>query len=145
MILLAGYNRICSPILSWELVCVKKIRPVNLSLPSISFPVTAIISILHRLSGILLFLCIPLLLWVLNKSLSGPVGYDDIVNFFFLPWVKVVFWILMVALFGHTLAGIRHLFMDVGFGETLRGGRATAWLTIGISVIFALLLGVWLW
>src|SRR5581483_3124942 len=103
-------------------------RPVNLSLPSISFPVTAIVSILHRLSRILLFLGIPFLLWILNKSLRKPEGFDTVAHFFFIPWIKAIFWLFLVALFGHTLAGIRHLFMDLGWGETIRAGRFTAWL-----------------
>lgn len=123
----------------------KKMRPVNLSLPSISFPVTAIVSILHRLSGILLFICIPLLLWVLKISLRDADGFATVAHFFFLSWVKAVFWFVLVALFGHTVAGIRHLFMDLGWGETLKAGRFSAWLIIGASIIFALLLGIWIW
>lgn len=122
-----------------------KKRPVNLYLPSISFPVPAIISILHRLSGILLFLCIPLFLWAFRLSLSSAEGFAQLGEFFSSLGVKCIAWVIAVAFFGHTAAGIRHLVMDVGVGETLKAGRFSAWLVAGLTVLFALGAGYWLW
>ena len=122
-----------------------KKRPVNLSLPSISFPVTAIISILHRLSGILLFISLPFLLWGLNVSLTSPEGFDQMAHLLSGVWARLAGWIVMVGLFGHTIAGIRHLLMDIGIGETRAGGRLAAWIVAGLTLLFALAAGIWLW
>ena len=123
----------------------KKIRPVNLSILSIRFPIMAIVSILHRLSGVFLFLCIPVLLWLLHTSLAAEAGFNQVVHIFSVGWVKGLIWFVLVGLFGHTIAGIRHLFMDIGVGETLLAGRISAWLVIVVSVLFAFAAGIFLW
>jgi succinate dehydrogenase / fumarate reductase, cytochrome b subunit len=123
----------------------RKARPVNLALTTIHFPVTAVISILHRFSGTVLFLCIPFLLWMLNLSLSSPEGFAFVQAWLAKPLIKLMVWAVLSALIYHLVAGIRHFVMDFGFGESLKSGRAGAWITLLLSVIFAILLGIWLW
>lgn len=80
-------------------VNVKKPRPVNLDLQTIRFPVTAIASILHRVSGVITFISVGILLWLLSLSLSSINGFQtaaDIVDSFF---VKFVLWGIMTASF----------------------------------------------
>ncbi len=120
-------------------------RPVNLNLFTIKFPIPAIISILHRLSGVLLFLAIPLLLWMLDQSLQSRDSFMQLQTTLALPIVKLVIWLILSAMIFHLLAGVRHLLMDMSFGESLQGGRCTAWSVTLLSIILIVLLGYWLW
>lgn len=120
-------------------------RPKNLNLLTIRFPLPAIVSILHRISGVVLFLMIPFLLWGLKLSLASAQDFDDVRQFMAYPLCKLIIWLLLSAFIYHFIAGIRHLLMDVGIGETLKGGRFSAKLTLLISAICILLLGRWLW
>lgn len=123
----------------------KKQRPKNLNLLTIRFPVPAIASILHRISGVILFLFIPFMLWVLNCSLASYQSFNELKSFLTTPWVKLIFLSMAAAFFYHLAAGIRHLFMDLHIGIKLRGARLSAWLTIITAVFLTLLTGVWLW
>lgn len=59
--------------------------------------------------------------------------------------VKLVVWAVLAGLLYHLVAGIKHLFMDMGYGETLAGSQLNAKLVIGISALVIILAGVWLW
>lgn len=122
-----------------------KKRPVNLNLLTIQFPIPAIISILHRISGFFLFLCIPLLLWMLQTSLSSINHFNNLQDILGSFWIKGFMWVIIAALLLHLVAGIRHMLMDLGFGESLRAGRFSAWLVIVLAAILTLATGVWLW
>jgi len=119
----------------------KNQRPVNLNLFAMRFPITAITSILHRVSGFVLFLLLPLLLFVLQKSLSNSEGFDAVAQFFSCSIVKFFIWLVCVGMIYHMVAGIRHLVMDAGYGEGLKSGRVGSWLVIAISVLLSLMLG----
>ncbi|CAM3507127.1 succinate dehydrogenase cytochrome b556 large subunit [Rouxiella silvae] len=122
---------------------VKKQRPVNLDLQTIRFPVTAIASILHRVSGVITFVAVGILLWLLGTSLSSPEGFAHaaaIMNSFF---VKFIFWGILTALAYHVCGGIRHLLMDFGvIEESLAVGKLSAYIAIGITVLLSVLAGV---
>jgi len=120
-------------------------RPVNLNLFTISFPIPAIVSILHRVSGVVLFLLIPALLALLACSLQGAEGFNRVITFFGHPLIKFFLWASLLALFYHLVAGIRHLLMDFHCGDSLSGGRLGAKLVLIITFIFALFSGIWLW
>lgn len=123
----------------------QRLQIKNLNLLTIQYPLTAITSILHRASGVLIFLCIPLLLWMLDVSVSSSDGFDymqDILSYFF---IKFILWITLAALGYHLIAGIRHLLMDIGYGEDLKTARLTAKITMGLSILWTILMGVWLW
>lgn len=122
----------------------KQKRPINLNLFTIKFPLPAIVSILHRVSGFVLFLIIPVLLWALSFSLT-PQGFDSLQAWLGNGFVKFIFWVLLVPFCFHLVAGIRHLLMDVHVGSTLAGARTTAVLTFVVSIILVILAGVWLW
>lgn len=123
----------------------KNRRPVNLNLFTIRFPVPALASILHRISGFLLFLAIPILLWGLHTSLSSPEGFDTIHGLFSSPFAKFIIWGVLTSFAYHFVAGIRHLLMDINVGVELKSGRMTAFLTIIIAIVLSVLIGVWLW
>jgi len=124
---------------------VSKQRPKNLNLFTIRFPIPAIISILHRISGIILFLVVPFMLWGLSLSLSSPQDFDDLHLFLSSPFMKLLIWSCLSAFIYHFIAGIRHLLMDVHVGEELKSGRLSAKLTLVISIILIILAGIWLW
>jgi len=120
-------------------------RPVNLDLSTIKFPVTAIASITHRVTGVAIFLALPSLLWMLDRSLASPESFADLKELMTSPLVKLVVWAILAVLLYHLVAGIRHLVMDAGVGETLEGGQRGAKLVFIISVVLILLVGGWIW
>ncbi|WP_143247461.1 succinate dehydrogenase, cytochrome b556 subunit [Agaribacterium haliotis] len=120
-------------------------RPVNLDLSTVKFPVTAIASILHRVTGVVLLAGVLILLWALDQSLSSQEGFDFIKELLANVLVKLVVWAILAAVIYHFVAGVRHLFMDLGFWEELESGKASATVTIALSVVLIALAGVWLW
>ena len=120
-------------------------RPVNLDLTTIKFPVTAIASITHRISGVALFLALPVLLWMLDRSLASPQAFADMQTLLSSVLAKLVIWGILAALTFHLVAGIRHLLMDMGIGESLEGGRRGAFTVFAVSIVLILLAGVWVW
>jgi succinate dehydrogenase / fumarate reductase, cytochrome b subunit len=123
----------------------KPARPVNLDLTTIHFPPPAIASILHRISGVILFLSIPFALWLLQLSLASPEDFEDVYAYFSSFWVKFMVWGVLSGLLYHLVAGIRHLLMDAGIGEERASGRLGAKIVMGIGIVFSILAGVWLW
>jgi succinate dehydrogenase / fumarate reductase cytochrome b subunit len=117
----------------------------NFNLLTIQYPFTALISILHRLSGIFVFLLIPFILWFLQVALSNEPAFHNLQATLSGPLYKMTLWLFLVALGFHLVAGIRHLVMDAGFGETLAHARLSGAVSLGISVIWALFIGIWLW
>ncbi|QFI54474.1 succinate dehydrogenase cytochrome b556 subunit [Aeromonas simiae] len=122
-----------------------KQRPVNLDLQTISFPVTAIASILHRVSGVIMFVSLAILLWMLGTSLSSPDGFEQVVSILDNVLVKLVVWGILTALAYHIVGGIRHLIMDLGYGEELESGKQSARVAFVITGVLAVLAGVLVW
>ena len=119
-------------------------RPKNLNLMTIRFPLPAIVSILHRITGVLLFLLIPILLWSLDYSLS-LYGFDSLQKWFGHFYVKVFLWLCLIPFCFHLIAGVRHLLSDIHIGDTLKGGRTGSIGVFILSILFVILVGVWLW
>lgn len=119
-------------------------RPVNLDLSSLKYPPMAIVSILHRISGIVLFLLLPFMLCYLSQSLVSEDSYAALQVSFAKPFHKLMLWGFSTALMYHVIAGMRHLIMDLGFGEHLVAARRSAFLVIILSVLIAISLGVWI-
>lgn len=125
---------------------VKKQRPVNLDLRTIRFPVTAITSILHRVSGVITFVSIGILLWLLGLSLSSPEGFQSATAIMHNVIAKFIMWGMLTALAYHAVVGIRHLLMDTGYlAETFVAGKRSAYISFVITVILAVLAGVLVW
>ncbi|KAA8718618.1 MULTISPECIES: succinate dehydrogenase, cytochrome b556 subunit [Pseudomonas syringae group] len=120
-------------------------RPVNLDLRTIKLPVTAYTSILHRISGVILFVGIAIMLYAMDKSLASEEGFGEVKAYMTSPLAKLIIWGLLSALLYHMVAGIRHLIMDTGVGETLEGGKLGSKIVIAVSVVLILLAGVWIW
>jgi len=124
---------------------VKDTRPVNLDIGTMRLPITAWASITHRASGVLLFIGSALVIWGLDASLSSPESFDALKQCLAHPLAKLVIWALMAGLIYHSLAGIKHLVMDFGIGETMEGGVMGARIVIALSAVLIVLAGVWIW
>lgn len=120
-------------------------RPVNLDLRTIRMPVTAVASILHRISGVVLFVAIGGLLWLWHLSLSSPQTFDCVRQTLDHPLGWALMLGVMAAMAYHLCAGIRHLLMDCGLFEEIGSGRKSAFIAIGLALVLTLMLGVWSW
>ncbi len=120
-------------------------RPVNLDLRKFSFPLPAITSIVHRVTGVALFVGVAILMWLFDLSLSGEEGFNqakDCLQGFF---AKLILWGVVSALLYHLVAGCKHLLMDIGIGETLEGGHRGAQITLVVAGVLIFVAGVWIW
>ncbi len=120
-------------------------RPVNLDIGSISLPITAYVSILHRVSGVFLFAGMAVLLCLLDQSLASPEGFAAVKECLTSLGAKAVVLLITVGLIYHSVAGVKHLVMDAGIGETMEGGVLGARLTIIFTVVLSVLAGLWIW
>ena len=120
-------------------------RPKNLNLFTIHFPIAAIVSILHRISGVFLFLLLPFSLWLLSFSLTSFENFDLIKQWLSVSWVKFSLWLFLMPFLYHLTAGIRHLLMDIHLGDEKVSGRRMAQATLIVSIILIVLAGIWLW
>ena len=121
-------------------------RPRYLNLLKIHLPITAIVSILHRVSGILLFCFIPLTLWVIQYSVYSEANFQNIQQSLHTPFGSILLTLFLLLLMQHFFAGIRFLLMDLDWGMERNLSRKTAGLSLLLSIISTLviLLGVYL-
>ncbi|MGO1295853.1 MAG: succinate dehydrogenase cytochrome b556 subunit [Vibrio sp.] len=117
----------------------RKQRPVNLDLQTIRFPITAIASILHRVTGVIMFVAVGILMCLLSLSLSSAEGFNEASAWVDNIVVKLVLWGILTALSYHIAGGIRHLIMDLGYCEELESGAKSAKIAFGITVILSIL------
>ena len=124
-----------------------KKRPVFLGLQVLvrHLPVPGIVSILHRASGVILFIMIPVLLMLLNGSLSSGEDFESYKAVADNPLVKLILIGVLWAFLHHLCAGIRFLLLDAHQGLELQTCRKTAKLVLIISLSLTLVLGVALW
>jgi succinate dehydrogenase / fumarate reductase cytochrome b subunit len=123
---------------------VDKKRPVNLDFGTIKLPITAYVSILHRVSGVTTLFALAILLWLLDQSLASEQSFEATSNILSYPLAQFLIWGSLVALIYHTVAGIRHLFMDFGFGEeSFNSGRISAWIAVVVAVVLIAALTGW--
>lgn len=121
-------------------------RPVNLDLKTMHFPIPAIVSILHRISGVVLFIFIPILLYILQASLKSPDSFTQLQTCLTYPISKLFVLGLLAAFVYHFFAGMRHIIMDMGFGEDLSTMRASAKAVLILAILTTIMLaGVWIW
>ena len=122
-------------------------RPVNLPLPSLflRMPVTAVVSILHRLSGAALFVGVIYVFYLAELALEDAAGFDEAARVAATPLGKFGLWVVLASLAFHFFAGVRHLLLDFHVGDSLRGGRIGAWITFVLTLAAAIGAGAWLW
>jgi succinate dehydrogenase / fumarate reductase cytochrome b subunit len=123
----------------------KKQRPKYLNLAEIRLPLPGFVSILHRVSGALLFLALPALLWLFSSSLDSPQSFDAYKAVVSQPLVKLVLLGLLWAYLHHFCAGIRYLFLDMHVGIDRPAARKSAGAVLVVSLMLTLIIGVMLW
>ncbi len=132
---------------------VAKPRPVyrNIHVTEIlryRLPPAGIVSILHRVSGALMFVLMPFVIWMFDASVTSEISYDAFTSAFtagvgpFAGWfLKLVVLALIWAYLHHFIAGVRHLWMDVTHSVTKAQGHSSALFTLAAAVVLTLLLG----
>lgn len=115
---------------------------------SYRLPPAGIVSILHRVSGLLMFLLLPFVIWMFDNSLSTEISYGAFTNAFvagigFVPavLVKLVTLALIWGYLHHFIAGVRHLWMDATHSVSKEQGKSSAVLTLALSVLLTVALG----
>ena len=111
-------------------------RPVNLDLGTIRLPITSYVSILHRVSGVVLFFAVALFLWMLESSLASEQRFNDLGALLRNPVCQFIIWGSLAALAYHAVAGIRHLIMDFGVGEdSFASGHKSPWAAVVTAIV----------
>jgi succinate dehydrogenase / fumarate reductase cytochrome b subunit len=112
-------------------------------------PLAGVVSILHRASGLVMFVLMPFIIWMFDTSLTSEITYSQFTAVFvggagFVPgwFFKLVALALIWAFLHHFIAGVRHLWMDATHAVTLEFGRQSAVFTLVVSVSLTLALGV---
>ncbi|MBU0621140.1 MAG: succinate dehydrogenase, cytochrome b556 subunit [Gammaproteobacteria bacterium] len=122
-----------------------KKRPKHLALHQIKLPLPGIVSILHRLSGVLLFIALPLLLLIFQYSLNSIETHTRLVEMLDGALVKLPLLGLLWAFLHHFCAGIRYLLIDLHIGSDLAGARTSSKWVMAVSLLLTVLLGAKLW
>ncbi len=117
-----------------------KKRPKNLDLFSIRLPLPGKVSILHRVSGAGLFLCLPVILWLFGASLGSPESFATVKSVAGLLPVKVILAGLLWAFVHHFCAGIRFLLLDLHVGIEKEAARKSAGVVLAVSIPLTLVL-----
>jgi succinate dehydrogenase / fumarate reductase cytochrome b subunit len=123
----------------------KRKRPVYLDLIRIRLPLPGFVSILHRISGAVLFVCLFWLLWLLDASLASEAKFEAMRAAVAHPFAKIVLIGLAWAFLHHFCAGIRYLFLDADMGVDLATARASSWVVLGVSIALTAVMGAWIW
>ncbi len=122
-----------------------KKRPKHLALHKIKLPLPGIVSILHRISGLLLFIALPPLLLMLQYSLSSIETYTELMSILTQPLVKVILLGLLWAFLHHFCAGLRYLAVDLHLVRDLAQARNSSKVVMVVSLALTVWLGVKLW
>jgi succinate dehydrogenase / fumarate reductase cytochrome b subunit len=117
-------------------------------LPSYRWPLAAIVSGMHRISGLFMFLLLPFIIWLFDTSVSSEYSYARFsaafgVGLGWLPgwFIKLVALGLIWAYLHHVIAGLRHLWMDVAHAVSKEFGRSSAVVTLVLSLGLTAVLG----
>ncbi|HCI53508.1 MAG TPA: succinate dehydrogenase, cytochrome b556 subunit [Gallionella sp.] len=122
-----------------------KKRPKHLALHLIKLPLPGFVSILHRVSGLALFLALPLLLLMLQYSLRSVETYTSLMGVLSHPFVKLVLLGLLWSFLHHFCAGIRYLAIDLHYIGNLAEARSSSKVVMVASLLLTVLIGVKLW
>lgn len=110
-------------------------RPVYLNLFKIHLPIAGMVSLAQRLSGILMFLAMPFIVYLLDLSVQSSAGFDRAMTLLQHPLLLAVQILLVWALAHHLFAGIRFLLIDADLGVDMQAANYSAWLVIALSVL----------
>jgi succinate dehydrogenase / fumarate reductase cytochrome b subunit len=120
-------------------------RPKNLNLFTIKLPINAVVSILHRVSGVGLFLSIPLILFAFQSLVHSESSYLTLAGWLNTWFVKLLLIGLAWAFFHHFFAGIRHLFQDIHWMTSLKNARLSSRILLCLVAISTVIFAVFIW
>jgi succinate dehydrogenase / fumarate reductase, cytochrome b subunit len=111
-------------------------------------PLAGVVSILHRVSGVVMFLLLPFIIWLFDVSVSSEISYERFTAAFtagigWLPgwFMKLVALALIWSYLHHFIAGVRHLWMDATHSVSKQQGHSSAVVTLAASVLLTVVLG----
>jgi succinate dehydrogenase / fumarate reductase, cytochrome b subunit len=111
-------------------------------------PVAGLVSILHRASGLIMFVLLPFIIWLFDISVTSEISYGTFTSAFghgigFVPgwFLKLIVLALIWSYLHHLIAGLRHLWMDATHAVTKEFGRSSAIVTLSVSIVLTLALG----
>ncbi len=122
----------------------QKRRPKYLNLLHIKLPISGVVSIIHRISGVLLVVALPFVIYVLDLSLRDAAGFAQVAEIFDSVFIKMLLLIGIGALIHHFFAGIRFLLLDVDIGIQRGQALASAWAVVVIEIAVLGIVMVWL-
>lgn len=121
-------------------------RPTNLAINTIALPVTAYASILHRVSGVIVWFAMISLLLALCCALQSEQSFNDIkaaVSDYFI--LQFVIWGYLTALSYYCLGTLKHIVQEFGYCEELNSGKAISWLVIILALVLSIICAGWIW
>ena len=122
-------------------------RPVNLNLLRINLPIIGLASILHRISGFALFICFPLVVWLLHISLNSTESFDQLNGYLENNTLfKIMIVLIATGFIYHVFAGLKKILGEIfGFGQTLKSGQVLSWLIFALSFTCSFWFLVYIW
>ena len=123
----------------------RKNRPKNLDLATVKFPITATASILHRVSGIIVFIALAIFLSLLSCSLSSQPDFSRVVGYFDNFLIEFIIWGSLTGLAYHAVFGVRHMIQDLGFWEEMDTASLSAKGGFIVTAVLSLLAGILVW
>lgn len=120
-------------------------RPKNLNLLTIRLPINAVVSIMHRMSGVVLFLLLPIMLWQFQLSLANESGYAQVLQAVQHWSVKLVLILLAWPLCHHFYAGLRHLAQDMHWMTSLHTARLSSRIVLLLDACSVVLIALMVW
>ncbi|MBQ9682667.1 MAG: succinate dehydrogenase, cytochrome b556 subunit [Neisseriaceae bacterium] len=123
----------------------KQIKYIDVPYLASRMSITAIVSILHRITGIALCACLPIILWLFSGSLNSQEGFDLYQSIVGNPLAKLILIGILWAYLHHAFAGIRFLLLDLHKGLEAKTAQKTAKIVAIAAPIVALIMGVILW
>lgn len=129
-------------------MCKNQHKTVYLNISAIKFPITAVVSILHRISGFFLFISIGPILWILRLSLISEENFVKINSFFVKHnyLFKFLIWVIIIIFNYHIIFGIRQILMDFGYlKQTFFIGKISASFVFFLTVCLSIFFGIYIW
>ena len=120
----------------------KSYRPVYLNLFKIRQPIGAIVSIIHRITGVLMVLALPVALSLLQQSLVSPEAFQQVLEWFATPVGRVLLYASIILFTQHFYSGVRHLLLDIDVGVDIASARVSARATLVATLVTVLIFGV---
>jgi len=123
-----------------------KQRPKNLDLNTIKLPIMGVASILHRISAVIIWVSMFLLLPALFFSLHSAEEFEQVKNLLIDTFIgKFIAWGFLTALSYYIVGGLKHIIQEFGYFETLEGGALISKIAIGLGGLLSILFGFWIW